>query len=480
MPMNARIRLISIATLTALTLVGCASDTSKKQAATTLPAAVDASPKALLERTRPSLVAVRYTYDGEMGRREIEGAGVVVNSDGLVAFSDGIVPPQLPDAQIINFKIVLPPGVDGPDETEIDAVFLGRDERADVAYCKPKESNRTWKPLKAVDHPLEIGDSIVAVGMLPKSSGYSAYVRPATVSAKLRGPTPLILTSGDLTAVGSPVFDKNGEFVALVPEFAGQNPMLNPEGDDAALLLAPPVMIVPISDYLPSLNDPPTAPGSRKVPWMGVVQMTGLKKDVAEFYGLKGKVGVQVGDVIPGGAAEKAGLKGGEIITQVNGQDLERGDTPEELPVILGRRITKMNVGDDVTLTVIPKKGAEPTTVTLNLQERPAQANTAPRFYAEDLGYTVRDLVFMDRYNLKQEESFAGVITTFVKPQGNAQAGGLRRGDVVTKLNQIDVKDVEQFKKAYEDFRKASPKEAVILEVLRGVDTQIIRIQPPQ
>lgn len=465
--------------LIALTFIGCAKD-SAPSSPTTQPALSSVTPKALLDRVRPSLVAVRYTFDGEMGRREIEGAGIVVSSDGLIAFSDGIVPAQLPDAQIINFKIILPPGTDGPDETELDAVFLGRDERSDLAYAKPKEAGRSWAPLKPVDHSLDVGDTVVSVGLLPKSSGYAAYTRSATISAKLRGPVPLVLTSGNLTAVSSPVFDSKGDFVALVPEFAGQNPMLNPEGDDTGALANPPVMIVPVSDYLPSLSDPPTAPGSRKVPWLGVVQMTGLKKEVAEFYGLKGKVGVQVGDVIPGAAAEKAGLKGGEIITQVDGKDLERGDTPEELPIILGRQMTKLNVGDEVTLTVIKKKGAEAEPIKVTLQERPTPANTAARFYAEDLGYTVRDLVFQDRYSRRLENDFAGVTATFVKPQGNAQAGGLQRGDVVTKLNQIDVKNVEQFKQAYEEFRKASPKEAVVLEVLRGVDTQIIRIQPPQ
>lgn len=465
--------------LAATTLVGCAADGANKRA-TTLPAAVDASPKTMLERVRPSLVTVRYTFDGEMGRREIEGAGIVLRDDGLIGFSSGIVPPQLPDAQMINFKIVLPPTKDSPEETELDAIFLGRDERSELAYAKPKSGDRKWIELKPVDKPIEVGDVLTTVGLLPKSSGYSAYVRSSAVSATLRGPTPLILTSGDLTAVGSPVFDHAGDFVGIVPEFGGQNPLLNPEGDDTAALLTPPVMVVPIRDYLPSLNDPPAAPGSRKVPWMGVVQMTGLKREVAEFYGLSGKVGVQVGDVVPGGAADKAGLKGGEIITQVNGHDLERGDTPEELPVILGRQITKMNVGDDVTLTIIRKKGGQPEQVKLSLQERPAMANTAARYYAEDLGYTVRDLVFQDRYSRRLEDNFAGVAVTFVKPQGNAQAGGLQRGDIVTKLNQIDVTGVDQFKKAYSDFRKASPKEAVVLEVLRGVDTQIIRIQPPQ
>jgi serine protease Do len=459
-------------------LVGCASKSSTSSSSADVQSTM-VTAKSLLETVKPSLVAVRYTFDGEMGRRDLEGTGIVVSSDGLVAFSSGLVPSLLPDAQIIDFRIVLPPNVEGPDEVELKATYLGRDERAELAFARVDDTTRTWKPLKPVDKPVEVGDTVHTVGLLSKNSGYAAYARTATVSARLRGPTPLILTSGDLTSVGSPAFNAAGEFIGIVPEFGGITPFLNPE-DDTALLQASPMFVVPISDYLPTLNDPPAALNARKVPWLGVVQMTGLKKEVAEFYGLKGKVGVQVGDVIKGEAADKAGLKGGEIITQINGQDLERGDTPDELPMILSRKIGRMNVGEDVTLGIIRNKGDAAEPVTLTLQERPANASTAARFYAEDLGYTVRDMVFQDRYSRRLEEDAGGAVVTFVKPQGNAQAGGLQRNDVITKINQTDVTNVAQFKQAYEDFRKASPKESVVLEVLRGVDTQIVRIQPPQ
>jgi hypothetical protein len=51
---------------------------------------------------------------------------------------------------------------------------------------------------------------------------------------------------------------------------------------------------------------------------------------------------------------------------------------------------------------------------------------------------------------------------------------------VVTQINRTPVTDIEQFKKLYQDFRKASPHEAVVLETLRGVNTEVIRIEPPQ
>lgn len=474
-----------VAAVASVTIAGCAKPSSKsttRPAATTQTASGPVTPASLMAKVRPSLVVVQYTFDGETGRREIEGAGIVVSADGLIAIAGGIFPPQLPDAQMINFKVIIPPGVEGVDEVKLDAKYLGRDERADLAYVRVEKEGRTWTPLVPSMRKLTVGEPIYTVGMLTDDSGYSAYVQRSSISALLRGPVPLILTSGGLTAVGSPAFDADGNFIAIVPQQEGQTPLLNPQGEqnDANALINPPVFIVGLDYYASSLKDPPTAPGARKQPWMGVVQMTGLTKEVADVYGLAGQPAIQIGDVIPGAPAEKAGLKGGEIITKVNGQPLERGDTPEELPMILGRQTGRMNVGDSVTLTILRERGAKPEDVSLTLSERPAMASSADRFYAEDLGYTVRDLVFQDRYALRVPEDFGGVITTFVKRQGNAQAGGLQGNDVITKVNQVEVKDVKSFKDAYESFRKVSPKEAVVFEVLRGVDTQIIRVQPPQ
>ena len=73
-----------------------------------------------------------------------------------------------------------------------------------------------------------------------------------------------------------------------------------------------------------------------------------------------------------------------------------------------------------------------------------------------------------------------GVIVAFLRPQGSAQSAGLANGDVVQQINQTPVTDVEQFKKTYQALRKDKPQDAVVLEVLRGGSTQIIRIEPPR
>lgn len=454
--------------------------------------AADIDPKVardLYDKVTPSLVVVQYTYDGELGRRDIDGAGLVVSDQGLVICSMTLTPNSIPDEQLKDFKLIIP----GDEETELDATFLGRDERSGLSFVQAKDAGKgKWTPVKFdADAPApHVGDPLVSVGLLPKSAGYKSYLMQARVSAELRGPTPQVLVSGEgLTAVGSPVFDASGRAVGIVHAQADQNPMLNSrgqrggrevEGDDFASVLNPPRMYVPARDFIPSLQDPPTLDRPLTLPWTGISQLSGLKKEVADYYGLKDQPAVQVGDVIPGAPAEKAGVKAGDVIVKLNGQALERGDSPDETWRILVNRVMRMKVGSSVTLSVLSSNDKPPRDVTVTLGERPKPASRAKRFYAEDLGFTVRELVFADTYERKLAQDAPGVVIDFVKRGSSAQNARVGVGDLVNQLNGQPVKDVADFKTQYEAFRKDKPREALVLEVLRGVNTQVIRIEPPQ
>lgn len=432
--------------------------------------------KELYDRVTPSIVVVQYTYDGELGRRELSSTGVVVREDGLVITSGAITPTQIPDEQMKEFKIIIP----GDDETELDADFLGRDDRAGLAFVKVRES-RTWKPLKFEPITLSVGEPVVSVGLLPKDAGYKSYLAQASVAALLRGPVPQVLTSGGgLGGVGAPVFNAQGQAVGIVQNQERQSPMLNDPRDPMGAISDPPQLFVPASDFMVSLNDPPTAEKPIRPPHIGVSGLSGLKKDVAEYFGLKNQPAVQIGDVIPDFPAAKGGLKAGDVILKVNGQPLERGDEPDETPQIMTRKILRMKVGDQVTFTVLRGKDQPPTDVTVTLEERPRQANKARRYFAEDLGFAAREVVFEDTYQRKISPDTKGVVVALIKPNSSAQSGKLQTGDLVKKLNQTDVESLDQFKEQYEVFRKEHARDAVVLEVLRGVNTQIVRIEPPQ
>lgn len=470
-----------IALLVAVLVVAQPSHT--EAAAAAVAATTPQDLQKLYERVTPSLVAVQFVWESELGRRELVGAGVVVGDDGLVMTSMQMFDLRMPDAQMKEFKIIIPSQT--ADHEEIDAVFQGRDERTQTAFIRPKStSDRKWTPLKFEEDRVSPGDEIASIGLLPKNGGYKTYLTRGTVSANLRGEIPQVLVvGGGLAGISSPVFNAAGKAIGLVNTQPEHSPFLNGDFRTSLVpLLSPPLFFVPTFDLEQSLKNPPKAGETMKLPWLGVPQqaMAGLNKDVAESVGLKDQPAIELGDILKNSPAEKAGLKAGDIVVKLNGEPLERGDEPEELPMIFSRKIRRMNVGDTVTLSILESKDKPLKDVKVELSERPRGANLAERYYAEDLGFGVREMVFMDTYVRKLQPDAKGVVVAVIKPQSSAAAAKLQGNDLITEMNGEPVENLKQFKESLEAIRKDKPGEALVLVVIRDANTQTIRIEPPQ
>ena len=402
-----------------------------------------------------------------------------------------------------DFKILIPSQT--KDAEEMEAEFQGRDERTRLGFVKAKESKsskessstkeskeskdgkeadkkREWKPLEFEDAPVKVGEPILSVGLLPEDAAYKSYFTERRCRPPSEARCRRCWSSGGLAGVGSPVFNAEGKAIGIVAMQQGQNLFLNlsEAGTLTAALSSPPKFFTPTRDFRQSLEDPPVAGKPLKLPWLGVPEMTGLNKDVADVFGLTDEPAVQVGEVVADAPAAKAGLKQGDIIVKLDGQPLERGDEPIELPMIFNRKILRMKVGQEVTLSVIHKQGQEPKDVKVTLAERPTQPSAVKRFWAEDLGFGVRDLTFYDTYFRHLPLDTKGVAISLIKPQGSAQSGGLQRIDLITQLNGQPVDGADQFKKVYAEARKEKPKEAIVLVVRRDGREDTVRIEPPQ
>src|SRR5258705_11470825 len=91
--------------------------------------------------------------------------------------------------------------------------------------------------------------------------------------------------------------------------------------------------------------------------------------------------------------------------------------------------------------------------IAVTLEQQPRQANLAKRYYAEDLGMSVRDVVFADTYAKRVAADTKGVVVSFVRPASSAASAGLHMGDLVTEMNKTSVSDLENFKKTYKEFQ---------------------------
>jgi len=454
------------------------------RAAENTDATVDAFAAQLLNTVKPSLVAVKYTFKSELGSHDLIGPGIVIDDRGLVVMPLAIVSPQnIPDGQMKDFKIIIPSETD--DETEIDAELVGRDERSSLAFVRvsdPKSTDHVWKPVKFTDTPVQVGQSVYSVGILPKSAGYKAYVMKAMVTALLRGPVPQVMVEQGLAAPGGVVFNTGGQTVGYIAAQSLQEAMLNRGGgDDLALINTPQHTFLPTSYVMVSLNDIPSAEKPAVCCWIGTPMLTGLDKDKAEFFDLKNKPAVQVTDVVAGSPAEKGGLKTKDIIVAVDGKALERGDVPEELPSILLHRLQRMKPGTQVVFSVLRTKDQPLEKVTVTLEVQPKQAYAATRFYAADLGFVGREAVFLDWYYRKMKLDAPGVVIGLVRRDGAAANAKLQVNDLVLQMNGKPVTNLEQFKADYTEFRKTHRSEPVVLEVSKLDSKQeTINIEPPQ
>lgn len=445
----------------------------------------------LYRKLTPSVVGVKFTWNYELSRLELVAPGIVVSDDGMVMFPMEAVSLSLPDKQLKDFKILIPSR--DHDVVEIDATFLGRDERNNVAFVMAKapttqkagdKAAQKWQAVKFVDKPLEVGDCVYSVGLLGKAAGYESYISRSSVSATLRGDIAQVLTESGLTAVGSVVTDVEGDAVGWVNAQNGQLFLSSPgdRGNDPLVpIFQPPRFFTPTREFAQSLADPPSVEKPIRIPWMGLPDLTGVPKEVAQVFGLENQPAAQVGDVVPGSPAEKAGLKIGQALVKINGAALPRGDEPDDVPEMLRRMIMRMKPGDQVQLSVMDKPGAPLHELTVKLEERPARPNTAKRYYSEDLGFGVREVTFEDTFARHKPADTKGVVVTVLKNGAPAAAAHLGFNDLVIEFDGQPVEGLDQFVKSYEALRKDRPRDAAVLVVMKlDGTTQTIRIEAPQ
>lgn len=475
----------TIALAVALALPGVAAAQAPSTQAGEIAPMTEFDFDALRGEAASSIVILQYVWDGEADRRELEALAIVIDDQGLVMAPADVMPSVLPDSQLTDFKILIPRR-DG-DPIEVEATLQGRDDRSAVIFVKADPESAatqsttrpiTWRPVEFTNAPLAAGQPLVSVGRLSEDGGYTPYIFAARVAAQLRGPLPTVAVSGDLAGPGSVVLNQAGQVVGIVEQTGRSNPFLT--GNDALSILSEARnLFVPSRFFAPSLNDVPTPESPVVIPYLGAERLTGLTSDLRDYYELGDAPAVQVGDIVPDSPAAEAGIEPGDVIVQLNGEPLERGDMPDELPEIFNRTLMRLDAGEEVTLTLL-NPARESRQVTAELAPRPRTPREAERWYAEDLGFSVRELVFADRYLRKLPLDEPGVAVAFVRPESNAAAAGVQNGDLIRQLNAQPVEGLDQFQTAYEAYREENPTEPVVLEVLRGSETQILRIEAPR
>ena len=342
------------------------------------------------------------------------GSGFIISSDGLVLTNAHVVR----EAKDVTVKL--------SDRREYTARVLGIDTATDIAVLRIDAKNL---PVVRLGDPkgLEVGDPVLAIGA---PYGLEQTATSGIVSAKGRSlpgdaVVPFIQTDAAVNPgnSGGPLFDGTGSVVGINSQIYSRS------GGFQGVSFA-----IPINVAL-KVKDQIVAHGKAEHGRLGVT-VQDLNQSLADSFGLKRVDGALVSNVAPDSAAAAAGLKSGDVITEVNGEAVTRSGTLSSLIGMSapGERVKLKVWRDHAERTLEARLGGAD-------KEGKQVADAGASGEHGVLGLTLRPL---SRDEKREAKVDSGLVVEDV--DGAAERAGIVAGDVLLAINGKPVQSVEQVK----------------------------------
>ncbi|ATE62003.1 DegQ family serine endoprotease [Thauera sinica] len=359
------------------------------------------------------------------------GSGFIVSADGYVLTNAHVVAGEPGGnsggtvASDVTVTLI--------DKREFKAKVVGIDRRTDVALLKIDAHSLPTVKIGNADRS-RVGEWVVAMG---SPFGFDNTVTAGIISAKARrlpdeNYVPFIQTDVAINPgnSGGPLFNLAGEVIGINSQIYSRS------GGFMGISFAIPI------DVAMNIKDQLVAHGRVQRGRLGIA-IQGLDKDLAQSFGLPDERGALVASVDPGGPAEKAGLKPGDVVLNLDGT---RINDSADLPRIIGEK----RPGTRVRLDVWRDGRSRELVATLEeLKAESAPAASATPDGGESMG---AKLGLSARPLNPQEASQLGVRGGLVVEgsSGAAARAGVQRGDVILALNNQAVTSAAQFRELLE------------------------------
>ncbi len=367
-----------------------------------------------------------FNLPGRPPAREFQaaGSGVIVDAEnGYVLTNNHVVE----KAEEITVTL--------RDGRRLEAKVVGTDPETDIAVIRIPAENLTALPMGDSDN-LKVGDFVIAVG---NPFGLGQTVTSGIISALgrtglgIEGYEDFIQTDASINPgnSGGALVDLRGELIGINTAIVG------PSGGNVGIGFAIPVnMARAIMEQL-------IEHGEVRRGLLGI-NVQDLTPDIAQALGAKVQSGAVVAQVHPGSAAEKAGLRTGDVIVAINGDAVRSAAE-------LRNRVGLSRAGETVRLDVL--RHGRRFSVSVKLAER-----REAKVQAAELDPRLAGAVFGPAGGDRP-----GAAVVAVEAGSPAWLAGLRKGDVIVAVNQRPVRTPGEFAEAVR-----AAKNVLLLNVLRG------------
>ncbi|HEY2357799.1 MAG TPA: Do family serine endopeptidase [Phenylobacterium sp.] len=390
------------------------------------------------------------------------GSGFFISPDGYIVTNNHVVE----NAETI--KVLL------KDETELDAVVVGRDEGTDLAVIKVKgsRSNFPFVDFENAAKP-RVGDWVIAVGN-PFGLGGTATAGIISAYGRDIGETFVDYIQIDAPInrgnSGGPTFDIYGRVIGV------NTAIFSPSGGSVGIGFAIP------AEVADAVTKQLISGGKIQRGYIGAT-IQNFTPEMAEAQGMGTQKGAIVSDLVPGGPSAKGGLMPGDVVVGING-------VPVKTSSELTREVAKGRPGDTLKLDVIRegkhhavevRSGTRPSEKDLASNdntpgvERGAPA-TPPTPHPSVLGMALSTLDDATRRRLNAPAELHGVLVEGVDQSSDAGQKGLHRGDVIVQAGGRPVTSAADVAAAVDTAKKAG-RNGVLVGVFRQGRTTFLPLK---
>ena len=410
------------------------------------------------DRVMPALVhiqpVIKNYNTGELEKQTVVGSGVVFHPDGYVVTNYHVAGRAERIICTLSDKEQVPASLVGGDPlTDIAVIKLDlSDYRGSISVAEFGDSDSigVGQYVLAMGSPLSLSRSI-SVGVISTRDRYfSPDVRlpsgERTGRYNLWIQTDAAINPGNS---GGPLVDLDGRVIGI---------------NSRATLYANNLgFAIPINIVKKATGDI-IAEGKVTRSWIGLHCQA--LQELENHFGAHRNAGVLISSIDPGSPAEHAFLKAGDIILKVNEQPVSARFV-EELPAFYSL-IADRNPGDEISLTVLRNEQA----YNFKVATRTLGDLQGEDFECKDWGFAVKAITRQMQIE-NQLSDTSGVYVVGVKRIGTADEGGLRRADVILKVNGNDIAGLVDFIGQYNE-QVQLEIDKVLLTVKRGGSTRFV------